>query len=110
MILSAYQAFILILMMMIGTVMTRFLPFVCFPDNKEISPYITYLSKVLPYAVVGLLVVYCLKDVEIAAQPFGITEVLGVLATIVLHKFFNRTLVSIAGGTLFYMMLLRMIG
>ena len=63
------QEIITILVVVLGTMLTRFLPFLIFPEGKTPPLYVTYLGTVLPYAVIGLLVVYCLKDA--ISSPLG---------------------------------------
>lgn len=101
------QLFITIGMMALGTAVTRFLPFILFPDSKETSPYILYLGRVLPYAVIGLLVVYCLKSVSIAVFPFGLPELIAIILVIILHLWKRNTLLSIGAGTIIYMFLIQ---
>ena len=67
---------ILTLVMAAGTILTRFLPFILFPDGKQMPRYVEYLGHVLPYATMGILVVYCLKGVSLFSAPFGIPEFL----------------------------------
>lgn len=92
----------------LGTMVTRFLPFLIFPEGKEPPAVITYLGTVLPYAVIGLLVIYCLKDVP-GSRTGGIPEIIAILFIIVLHKWRKNTLLSIAGGTVLYMVLVQTI-
>lgn len=103
------QAIIMILIMAAVTFLIRALPFILFPGNKKTPSYILYLGKVLPFAIIGMLVVYCLKDVTITAAPFGIPEFLAILAIILVHVWKRNTLLSIGGGTLFYMFLVQVI-
>lgn len=103
------QILITILMMVAGTVVTRFLPFWIFPDDKEISPYITYLGRVLPYAVIGLLVVYCLKDAAAASWPYALPEALSIIGIVCLHVWRRNTLLSIGAGTVLYMFLIQVV-
>lgn len=79
--------------------LTRFLPFLLFPAGKPTSKYIQYLGKVLPSAVFGLLVIYCLKDVNIFAGNHGLPEFIAIIVVIVLHCWKQQMLLSIAGGT-----------
>lgn len=90
-----------------GTMLTRFLPFVLFPAGKPTPKYIQYLGKVLPPAVFGLLVVYCLKNVSIFEGSRGIPEFISIAAVIVLHVWKRQMLLSIAGGTVLYMVLVQ---
>ena len=103
------QQIITIAMVVLGTLLTRFLPFLVFPPGKETPGYIRYLGKVLPAAVFGMLVIYSLKDVNVLAGSHGIPELLAVLLVIVLHKWKRQMLLSIAGGTVFYMLLLQLV-
>lgn len=100
---------LLILVMAAGTMLTRFLPFLIFPANKPTPPCITYLGKVLPCAVIGLLVVYCLKGVDLFSAAHGIPELLGVAVTGGLHLWKRSTLLSIGGGTVAYMLLIQLV-
>lgn len=89
----------------LGTMATRFLPFLVFPKGKTPPKFVQYLGKVLPCAAIGLLVVYCFKDVA-SSGTYGIPEILSVLLIIVLHKWKKNTLLSI-GGTALYMLLVQ---
>lgn len=93
----------------LGTMTTRFLPFLLFPANKPTPKYIQYLGKVLPYAVMGLLLIYCLKDVQVAAWPHGIPELIGVAVTAALQFWRKNMLLSIAAGTILYMVLVQLV-
>lgn len=106
---TSMQTFIIICMFTLGTVITRFLPFILFPANKKTPTYITYLGEVLPYSVIGLLVVYCLKGVNFIVSPFGIPEAIAILCIAVLHFWKNNVLLSIGVGTIIYMLLLQVI-
>jgi branched-subunit amino acid transport protein AzlD len=103
------QQCITIGMVVLGTLMTRFLPFVAFPSGKPTPRYIQYLGKVLPAAVFGLLVVYCLKDVNVLAGSHGLPEFIAILVVIELHRWQKQMLLSIASGTICYMLLLQLV-
>lgn len=103
------EQMITIAMVIIGTVLTRFLPFLLFPDGKPTPKYIRYLGNVLPAAVFGLLVVYCLKNVSIFTGSHGIPELLVIALVIVLHLWKRQMLLSIAGGTICYMLLVQFV-
>ena len=90
----------------LGTMATRFLPFLVFPKGRTPPKFVQYLGKVLPCAAIGLLVVYCFKDVA-SSGTYGIPEILSVLLIIVLHKRKKNTLLSIGGGTALYMLLVQ---
>lgn len=93
---------------LLGTMVTRFLPFLIFPEGKEPPEFIQYLGKVLPYAVIGLLVIYCLKDVP-GSGTYGIPEFLAIAFIVLLHRWKKSILLSIGGGTVFYMLLVQYI-
>lgn len=103
------QQIITILMVVLGTVLTRCIPFILFPASKPTPKFVVYLGKVLPSAVLGMLVVYSLKDVNIFSTNHGIPEIIASLTVVVLHFWKRNMLVSIAGGTVFYMVLVQFI-
>ena len=103
------QQLVTIGMVILGTVLTRFIPFLVFPAGKPTPKYIQYLGKVLPAAVFGLLVVYCLRNVDLFAGSHGIPEFLAILVVVVLHLWKRQMLLSIAGGTVCYMLLVQFI-
>lgn len=90
-----------------GTMVTRFLPFIIFPANKKTPPAITFLGQMLPAAVMGLLVIYCFKDVSFVSGTHGIPELLATAVTVLLQVFVRNMLLTIAGGTIFYMYLVQ---
>ena len=90
-----------------GTLLTRAVPFVVFPEGKKRPPIVDYLGKVLPPAMIGFLIVYCLKETEVTAWPYGIPELLSIAVTAGLHIWRGNFLISIAAGTLFYMFLIQ---
>ena len=87
----------------------RFLPFLIFGEKRATPPLVTYLGQVLPYAIMGMLVIYCLKDVSFAASPFGLPELLGCAAVVLLHLWKRNTLLSIGAGTVCYMLLVQLV-
>ncbi|NDL68418.1 branched-chain amino acid transporter permease [Anaerotalea alkaliphila] len=93
----------------LGTVLTRALPFWVFPPHKGTPRWVAYLGDVLPYGVVGMLVVYCVKDVSLTAAPHGLPEGLGILFVVLVHLWKRNTLLSIGGGTVVYMLLVQRI-
>ena len=93
----------------LGTMTTRFLPFLLFPANNPTPKYIQYLGRVLPYAVMGLLLIYCLKEVRVTAWPYGIPELIGVAVTAALQFWRKNLLLSIAAGTILYMVLVQLV-
>nr|WP_281350949.1 branched-chain amino acid transporter permease [Aminipila butyrica] len=98
---------ITIAMVVLGTMTTRFLPFLAFPANKPTPKYIQYLGKVLPSAALGLLVIYCFKDVSFLKGSHGIPQLVSVLAVVLLHLWKRQMLISIAGGTITFMLLMQ---
>ncbi|MBQ3181057.1 MAG: branched-chain amino acid transporter permease [Firmicutes bacterium] len=102
------QQIITILMVAIGTMLTRFLPFLIFPAGKPTPPYIRFLGKALPGAVFGMLVIYCLKDVSIFSGNHAIPELIAIAVTTALHLWRRQMLLSIAGGTICYMLLMQL--
>ena len=102
------QRMITIFAVVIGTMLTRFLPFLIFPEGRKPPEYITYLGPVLPYAVIGLLVAYCLKD-AVFSSFHGLPELCAIGFIVILHKWKKNTLLSIAAGTIFYMVFIQYI-
>lgn len=103
------QQLITIGMVVLGTMLTRFLPFIVFPAGKPTPKYIQYLGKVLPGAVFGLLVIYCLKNVSIFSGSHGIPELIAIVLVVILHLWKRQMLLSIAGGTICYMLLVQFV-
>lgn len=91
------------------TALLRFLPFWIFGENRKTPPLITYLGQVLPYAIMGMLVVYCLKGIRLTAAPYGIPEVIGCAVVALLHIWKRNTLLSIGAGTVCYMLLVQFV-
>ena len=103
------QQIITIAMVIIATMLTRFLPFIIFPGGKRNPKYIQYLGKVLPSAVFGLLIIYCFKNVSIFSGNHGIPELIAVGVVVLLHLWKRQMLLSIAGGTICYMVLVQLV-
>lgn len=103
------QQLVTVLMVVLGTMLTRFLPFLLFPAGKPTPKYLQYLGKVLPAAVFGLLVVYCLRNVSIVSGSHGIPELIAIAVVIGLHLWKKQMLLSIAGGTGCYMLLVQFV-
>ena len=100
------QSVITILVVVLGTMTTRFLPFLIFPEGKTPPRFVSYLGTVLPYAVIGLLVIYCLKD-ALFTSYHGLPEMIAICFIVLLHKWKKNTLLSIGGGTVLYMFLVQ---
>lgn len=103
------QQIITVGMVVLATILTRFLPFLVFPEGKPVPKYVRYLGKVLPPAVFGLLIIYCLKNVSIFSGSHGIPELISILLVVVLHLWKRQMLLSIAGGTICYMLLVQFV-
>ncbi|MCI1901934.1 MAG: branched-chain amino acid transporter permease [Bifidobacteriaceae bacterium] len=106
---SVLQQIITIAAVVAGTMVTRFLPFLVFPAGKETPKYVQYLGKVLPAAVFGLLVIYCLRNVNILGGSHAIPELISIAVVVVLHLWKRQMLLSIAGGTICYMLLVQLV-
>lgn len=100
---------LIIVVVALVTAVTRFLPFLVFGENRKTPPIIEYLGKVLPFAIMGMLVVYCMKDVSFLTAPFGVPELLGCAAVALLHIWKRNSLLSIGVGTVFYMVLVQVV-
>lgn len=105
--LTPLQTMIMILAVALGTMVTRFTPFLLFPEKKDPPQMVLYLGKVLPTAMMGLLVVYCLRNIPVSGVKGGFGELIAILSIVLLHKWRNNVLLSIGGGTLVYMVLLQ---
>lgn len=101
--------FLMLIVVTLVTMATRFLPFIIFGENRETPKIIVYLGKVLPYAIMGMLVVYCMKDVHFFSFPYGIPEAIGCAIVALLHIWKRNTLLSIAAGTVSYMLLVQFV-
>ncbi len=103
------EQIIIVAAVVAATMLTRFLPFLIFRSSHSTPDYIRYLGRVLPAAVFGLLVIYCVRNVDIFTGAHGLPEFIGILATALLHRWKRQMLFSIAGGTITYMTLIQMI-
>jgi Predicted branched-chain amino acid permeases (azaleucine resistance) len=91
------------------TLCTRALPFLLFRNTESIPRFVTYLGGVLPYAIMGMLIVYCLKSVSVLTYPYGIPEFISVAAVVLLHRWKHNTLLSVGAGTALYMLLVQLV-
>lgn len=103
------QEILIVALLAIATMITRFLPFLIFPPEKKVPEYVEYLGKTLPYATMGLLVVYCLKGIQLTAAPFALPELLAVAVIVMIHWWKGNSLLSIGAGTVFYMFLVQIV-
>ena len=99
----------MIAVMTLVTVATRFLPFLIFGEKRKTPELVLYLGKVLPCAIMGMLVIYCLKDVSVLTAPYGLPELLGIAVVAILHLWRRNSLLSIGVGTVFYMLLVQLV-
>lgn len=104
---TVWQGLVTIAAAAAGTMLTRFLPFLLFPDGKPLPSFVRYLGTVLPGAVIAMLLVYCFQSVDVATYPHGLPSLLAALAVVALHRWKRNMLLSIAGGTLCYMVLIQ---
>ena len=105
--LTNVQALGIVLAVTLGTVITRFLPFALFPDSRPVPKIVEYLGRTLPAAMMGLLVVYCLRNVDIADAPHGLPELIALAVVTGLHLWKGNVLLSIGVGTAVYMVLVQ---
>lgn len=103
------QQIITIALCALATMITRFLPFLVFSDRRPTPKYITYLGKALPAAIFSMLVVYCLRNVSVLTGSHGLPELIAIAVTVALHLWKRQMLLSIAGGTVSYMLLMQLV-
>ena len=103
------HSLLLVLVMAVFTALTRFLPFIAFPEGRKKPKVIIYLGKVLPYSLIGMLVIYCFKNVSVISAPFGIPEILAAVLVAVLHIWKRNTLISVFSGVIFNMVLVQFV-
>lgn len=101
------QSLIIIAVMAVVTMSLRFLPFLLFSGHTP--KFILYLGEVLPYSVMAMLVVYCLKGTDFLGGSHGLPEIISILLVVLLHKWKHNTLLSILGGTICYMLLIQLV-
>ncbi|MBT1163378.1 branched-chain amino acid transporter permease [Bifidobacterium felsineum] len=106
---AIWQGVITVAVVAFGTILTRFLPFLVFPESKEPPRVIEYLGAVLPYAMTGLLVVYALRNTPILTGSHGIPELIACVVIVLLHWWKRNMLLSIAAGTIVYMLLVQLV-
>lgn len=107
--LDATTSLLMIAVVSIATFATRAAAFVVFPKGKEIPPTVRYIGNVLTPAVIGMLVVYCLKSTSVLAYPYGLPELIACLAVVALHLWKRNTLLSVGAGTILYMFLVQFV-
>lgn len=104
------QQLITIGLCVLATMLTRFLPFLIFSARRPVPPFVQYLGKALPATIFGMLVVYCLKNVSLFSGTHGLPEAIAIAIVVGLHLWKKQMLLSIAGGTACYMLLIRLMG
>ena len=104
---TASHSAILVAVMSLVTILLRFLPFLVF--RNKVPPCITYLGRVLPPAIIGMLVIYCLKDTVITSAPFGLPELIAGVMVVLLQTWKRNALLSILCGTVVYMLLIQLV-
>ncbi|NLI53141.1 MAG: branched-chain amino acid transporter AzlD [Clostridiales bacterium] len=105
--LTPTEYIIIVFAVALGAMATRFAPFVLFPEGKKPPQIVAYLGNVLPPVMMGLLVVYCLKDVPVLAAPHGLPELIAIVFVVGIHLWRNNVLLSIGSGTILYMLLVQ---
>ena len=103
------HSILIIVVATLVTMATRFLPFLIFGGNKKTPDIIVYLGKVLPYAIMGMLVVYCMKDIAFLSAPYGLPEIISCIVVAALHVWKRNSLLSIGVGTVVYMILVQLV-
>jgi branched-subunit amino acid transport protein AzlD len=107
--LTPSQFIITVLAVALGAMATRFTPFLLFPEGKRAPDLVAYLGRVLPPVMMGLLVVYCLKNVAIQTNPYGLPELIAIAFIVLIHTWRRNVLLSIGSGTLLYMLLVQQV-
>ncbi len=103
------QEMITVAMCVAGTMLTRFLPFLVFSSKRPTPRYIQYLGKVLPGAIFAMLVIYCLRNVSFLQGSHGLPELIAIAVTAGFHLWKKQMLLTIAGGTICYMLLVQLV-
>ncbi len=104
---SNFHSGMLVAIMALVTLILRALPFMIFGGKQKTPAFITYLANVLPYAIMGMLVVYCLRNVNLLAAPYGLSEFTACAVVVSLHLWKKNTLLSIVAGTVIYMLMIQ---
>lgn len=107
--LNGTETLVIILVSALGIQITRWLPFLVFPEKKDPPSWVLYLGRVLPAAMMGLLVVYCLRNVSLLSAPHGLPELIAIAAVAAVHCWKHNVLLSVGGGTVLYMVLVQMV-
>lgn len=105
--LTTLEVLVVLFALVFGTLLTRLLAFVLFPENRRQPQVISFLSLTIPAAMMGLLVVFCLKSTTVLSYPYGLPELISIALIVALHLWRRNVLLSIAVGTLMYMFLVQ---
>lgn len=106
---AVIHSLLLILVIALVTLLTRALPFMLFPKGKKTPKVISYLGRVMPAAVIGMLVVYCFKDTAVISWPYALPELIAAAVVVLLHLWKRNTLLSCGVGTVCYMLLVQFV-
>ena len=106
---SVLYTLLMVLVIAVVTASLRFLPFFMFSSERPVPKFVSYLGRVLPYSIMAMLVVYCLKGISFAKAPFGLPELISVILVAVLHIWKRNTLLSIICGTICYMVCIQFV-
>lgn len=107
--LTSWEIAITLAIIVGATFLTRIISFLIFPPHKPLPPFIAFLGKALPIAMMGLLVVLALKDTNLMAYPYGLPEIIASLGTIAIHLLWRKLILSVVGGTAIYMALVQLV-
>lgn len=103
------QILITIAMCVLGTQLMRWLPFLLFPAGKPTPKFMRYLGHALPAAVFGMLIIYCLRTVNLLTGSHGLPELIAIAVVAILQLWKKQMLLSVAGGTICYMLLVQLV-
>lgn len=106
---NVLDTLLMVLMIAAVTAALRFAPFFIFSSERPVPKFVTYLGRVLPYSIIAMLVVYCLKGISFNKAPFGLPELISVAVVAGLHIWKRNTLFSIICGTICYMALIQFV-
>jgi len=107
--LTTWQLLITVIAVAGGTALTRFISFLIFPPGKEAPAFIKRLQSLLPCAIIGMLVVYCMRNVDVFSGSRGMPEAIAAIGIILLHFWRKNSMLSILGGTALYMVLVQFV-
>ena len=103
------HAMLIILVIGLATLLTRILPVLIFGRGEKVPGYIVYLGKVVPYTAMGLLIVYCLRDVSFLEGSHGLPEIIALAVVSISYIWKRNAILSVVIGTVLYMFLLQMV-